>query len=485
MAALYSVIMHNHIDFLERIIGAKHVLTQAQDLAPWLLDWRGLEHGKAFALVLPETAAQVAQIVRYALEHNIPLVPQGGNTSMVCGATPDASGQALIISTRRMNKIRAITPEKGTALVEAGVVLATLHEESLKHNMRFPLSLGAKGSATIGGLISTNAGGTQVLRFGTMRGLTLGVEAVLPDGEIYNGLVPLKKDNRGYSLNHLLIGAEGTLGIVTAATLQLVPAAADTATAWVALASPEKALELLHFVQSKAGAHIESFELIPQIAVDQMVRHIPNMRAPLPHAQHWHALLEYTHDTAGQAHDALESLLTAALERDLCQDVVIAASVAQAGMFWKIRECVAEANRAEGPNVAHDVSVAVADMPEFIAQSEAALRARFPGVRPLSYGHLGDGNIHLNVSAASDAAAENWYTDIGKKISACVYDIVSAMGGSISAEHGIGTMKRAEFGRLTAKAQLNALESIKNGLDPHGIMNPGKLIPLASERNSQ
>jgi FAD/FMN-containing dehydrogenase len=341
--------------------------------------------------------------------------------------------------------------------------------------MRFPLTLGARGSCTLGGLTSTNAGGTQVLKFGTMRALVAGVEAVLPDGSVHDGLTGLKKDNRGYSLDQLLIGAEGTLGIVTAVALRLVPAVAARAVAWAGLASPARALDLLRFLEARTNA-VEGFELVPQDSLDLVLKHIPGTRAPLSSNHHWHVLIEAT--TANAGHDIgaeLESLLAAALQQGIVGDAVPAANEAQADAFWKIRDTISEAERAEGQTLAHDISVAVGDMPRFITEAAAAVERAFPGVIASGFGHLGDGNIHFHGRAASHAAPD-WYEREGEAITRMVDDLVTAAGGSISAEHGIGQLKRDELARLAPPGRIHALRAIKQALDPLGIMNPGKLI---------
>ncbi|MFL6741106.1 MAG: FAD-binding oxidoreductase, partial [Sphingomicrobium sp.] len=372
--------------------------------------------------------------------------------------------------------IRVLDADANVAVAEAGVILANLHAAAADAGRRFPLTLGARGSCTVGGLTATNAGGTQVLRFGTMRSLVLGVEAVLADGSVHDGLSGLKKDNRGYSLDQLLIGAEGTLGVVTAVALRLVPAIAARAVAWAGVDSPLRALELLRFLEARTGA-VEGFELVPEDSLQLVLRHIPGTRAPLTGTHDWHALVEAT--TADAATDIaaeLERLLAAALEQGIIADAAIAANEAQADAFWKIRDSISEAERAEGQTLAHDVSVPVADMPRFIADAAAAVERRFAGVIASGFGHLGDGNIHFHVRAAGHAAL-GWYEKEGAEITRFVDDLVTAAGGSISAEHGIGQLKRAELARLAPPGRIHALRAIKQALDPLGIMNPGKLVP--------
>jgi FAD/FMN-containing dehydrogenase len=470
------------IETLCNALGTKAVVTDPGDIAPWATDWRGRIHGEAPAIIAPDSTAGVQQAVAEARAAGVPLVPQGGNTSMVAGATPPADGSALILSLRRMNRIRSIDAADGLAVVEAGVILSDLHAAALEQGMRFPLSLGAKGSATVGGLASTNAGGTQVLRFGTMRGLVAGVEAVLPDGSLHDGLAALKKDNRGYDLNQLIVGAEGTLAVITAVTLRLVPAILDRAVAWVGLPDPEAALALLRRLEKQTNA-IESFEIIPQVYVDQTVEHIPGVRAPLGGNHGWHVLIEATRTAANQEApgELLEQLLGEALADDAVEDAVVAASEAQAEALWKIRESVPEASRAHGPAMQHDISVPVSDMPRFLVEGAEAVEARFPGTHAAGFGHLGDGNVHFHVSAPKGADAEQWYADDAHVISSFVYDMVVAAGGSISAEHGIGTTKREELERLSSPARMMALRAIKRAFDPHELMNPGKLVTLAPD----
>jgi FAD/FMN-containing dehydrogenase len=450
-------------------------VTDAADVEPWLNDWRGRFHGAAEGILAPASTEEVAAIVALAAEHRIALVPQGGNTGMVGGATPPADGSALVLSLRRMNRIRSISADNRLAVAEAGVILEALHHAAADIGMRFPLTLGSRGSCTIGGLTSTNAGGTQVLKFGTMRSLVAGVEAVLPDGSIHDGLSGLKKDNRGYSLDQLLIGAEGTLGVVTAVALRLVPAVAGRAVAWAGVESPAKALELLRFLEARTTA-VEGFELVAGDSLALVLRHVPGTRAPLGADQPWHVLVEATiADPNANIAAELERLLGMALEQGMIADAVLASSEAQAEAFWKIRDSISEAERAEGQTLAHDVSVPVADMPRFIIEASAEVERAFPGVIASAFGHLGDGNVHFHVRAGNHAAPD-WYDAEGARITHFVDDLVTSFGGSISAEHGIGQMKLAELERLGPPAKIHALRAIKHALDPLGIMNPGKLV---------
>ncbi|MEP7130770.1 MAG: FAD-binding oxidoreductase [Sphingomicrobium sp.] len=460
----------------EKKLGSKAVITDLKAIEPWLTDWRGREHGTSPAILAPATTEEVAEIVKLAADHRVPLVPQGGNTGMVAGATPPADGSAIILSLRRMNRIPSMSAENRLCVAEAGVILEQLHHAAHNIGMRFPLTLGARGSCTVGGLTSTNAGGTQVLKFGTMRALVAGVEAVLPDGSIHNGLSGLKKDNRGYSLDQLLIGAEGTLGVVTAAALRLVPAIAVRAVAWAAVDSPARALDLLRFLEARTTS-IEGFELVPRDSLELVLKHVPGTRAPLAGEHPWHVLVEATTaDADTDISTELEQLLGAALQQGIIGDAAIASSEAQADAFWRIRDSISEAERAEGQTLAHDISVAVADMPRFLVDATAEVERAFPGVIASGFGHLGDGNIHFHVRAAGHAATD-WYEREGAVITRLVDDLVTAAGGSISAEHGIGQLKRAEFARLAPPGRIHALQAIKHALDPLGIMNPGKLVP--------
>jgi FAD/FMN-containing dehydrogenase len=466
---------------LERF-GPKAVTTDAQEIAPWQSDWRGRYHGSAPALLSPGSTAEVAEILKLAGELGVKIVPQGGNTGMVGGATPPADGSALLLSTRRMNRIRSIDPTSNLAVVEAGVILTNFHNAVLEQGRRFPLTLGAKGSATIGGLVSTNAGGTQVLRFGNMRHLVAGVEAVLPDGSIYEGLTPLKKDNRGYDLTQLLIGAEGTIGIVTAATLRLYPAILERAAAWVGVASPQDALKILRLMEARTNT-IESFEIIPGEILGHVLHHIPGTRSPLAGEHAWHVLIESVATEAGAEApgELLGRLLEPVFEAGLAEDAVISSSEAQVEAFWHIRDSISEAERALGPAMQHDISVPVDKMPGFMLSAAAEAERRFPGTTATAFGHLGDGNVHFHVRAPQGADRDTWYAGDGPAVSRLVYDLVVAEGGSISAEHGIGQMKRAELERLSPPSRIAALKAIKMALDPRGILNPGKLVSLAPE----
>jgi FAD/FMN-containing dehydrogenase len=441
---------------LQSLLGPKGFTRDADAIAPWLSDWRGRYHGRAEAMATPANTAEVSAVLRFAAAHKVAIVPQGGNTSMVGGATPPTEGGALILSLRRMNRIRSLDPAAGHAVVEAGVILSNLHDAAESQGMRFPLSLGAKGSATIGGLCSTNAGGTQVLRFGTMRSLVLGLEAVLPDGSILDTLAPLKKDNRGPDLKQLLIGAEGTLGVITAATVHLAPLPEQVETAWIGLASPQAALALLRRLE-RSGLAVESFELMPADSLALVLHHIAGTRAPLASPQPWNALVEVTGGPG--LRERFETALGEAMADGHASDGALAESKAQASAFWRIRESISEAERASGPAVQHDISVPIDAMPDFMVSAAAAVEQAFPGTTASAFGHLGDGNVHFHVRAPEGSDPARWADEGGKPISTMVYDLVIATGGSISAEHGIGQMKLGDFARTADPARLSALRA--------------------------
>ena len=459
-------------------IDAPHITVDADDIAPWLTDWRGRYTGAALALVSPRNTAQVQRVVKWAAEHDIAIVPQGGNSGMVGGATPDESGHCVILSLRKMANIREWDSDGHNVVADAGVVLQNLHEAAADRDLRFPLTLGGKGSATIGGLVSTKAGGTQVLRHGNMRALVTGVEAVLPNGAVFDGLKALKKDNRGFDLNQLRVGAEGIIGIVTAARLKLVPQLIDRSVIWAGVNSIQDARKLLLHCQAICNDAVEGFEIIPQTCLDAVLRHIPGTRSPLDKAHNWYCLIELVRDHAHKEEPSklALSLMEEAFDKDLAQDAAISANEAQAEAFWKLRDSISEAERASGPAVQHDISVPVKDMPDFVSAAIPAVEEQFAGTRAIAFGHLGDGNVHFHVIAPHGSDAEKWYADDSKRISNWVYRLVMQWGGSISAEHGIGQMKRDILAQLDSPARLYALRAIKHAMDPQNIMNPGKLV---------
>jgi FAD/FMN-containing dehydrogenase len=460
------------------LLGTKGFTTDPEAIAPWLTDWRQRFTGRALGLASPASTEEVAGLVRLCAVHGVPIVPQGGNSGMSGGATPDETGHAVLLSLRRMNEIRSVDTATRSATCEAGVILQVLHEAAEAKGLRFPLSLGGKGSATVGGLIATNAGGTQVLRHGSMRALVLGLEAVMPDGRVFNQLVPLKKDNRGFDLKQLLIGSEGTLGVVTAATLKLEPAVAAREVLWAGTQNLPKARELLILAERIAGQALEGFEVMPQHSLDAVRDYLPGARAPLAEAHPWHVLIELVADADGAERlpDLAQRVLEEAFEAGLIDDATMAANETQAEAFWNLRETIAPAERAIGPAVQHDISVPVEKMPAFVEEAVPLLEAQWPGTQAIGFGHLGDGNIHFHVIAPPGADRATWEAGDGKAISRQVHDMVTAWGGSISAEHGIGQLKRDELARLGDPVALTILARVKQALDPQGLMNPGKLI---------
>lgn len=485
--------------FLEQaqaILGPRGLTRDADLIEPWLTDWRGRYTGRALAMAAPADTAQLSALIQLCARHRVAVVPQGGNSGMVGGATPTPQGDELLLSLRRLNWIEPI--EVGTRRVTcgAGVVLQTLHEAAADVYLRFPLTLGGKGSATVGGLIATNAGGTQVLRHGVMRALVLGVEAVLADGSIYSALTPLKKDNRGFDLKQLLIGSEGTLGIITAATLQLVPAIADRVVVWAGVGSIQTARKLLLHAEAVLGDALEGFEVIPQSSLAAVLDLLPDARAPLSDAYPWHALIEVVADRAGSGAqqdsefaagdlaERVEAMLAGAFEAGLLADATIAANETQAEAFWTLRDGVPPAERAKGPAMQHDISVPVERMADFIDMAVPAIEAHWPGTRAIAFGHLGDGNVHFHVIAPPGADRAAWEANDGAAISREVYDLVVAWHGSISAEHGIGQTKREELARLGDPVAIAMMTRVKAALDPAGLLNPGKLIPLARAKAS-
>lgn len=446
----------------------------------WLTDWRGRYTGQACGMASPANTQEVAALVKLCAAHSVGIVPQGGNSGMSGGATPDASGMQLLLSLRRLDTIGPVDRDARQVVCGAGVILHSLHQAAEAVGLRFPLTLGGKGSATVGGLVSTNAGGTQVLRHGSMRAAVLGIEAVLADGSVFSALTPLKKDNRGFDLKQLFIGAEGTLGVVTAATLRLVPALAGRRVIWAGLSSIEQARELLLLAERSAGAQLEGFEVIPQNCLSAVLDHLPDARAPLAGQHAWHALIELVSEDPAQDLDALAlALLEAAQTQGIIADATIAASETQAEAFWTLRESISGALRAKGAAVQHDIAVPVADMAGFIAMAIPGIEAEFPGCKAFAFGHLGDGNVHFHVTAPVGAVRGEWELDQGKMASRRVHDLVTQWRGTISAEHGIGQMKRDELARLGDPVALRIMAQVKAALDPQGLMNPGKLLPLA------
>ncbi|MCI0432068.1 MAG: FAD-binding oxidoreductase [Gemmatimonadetes bacterium] len=460
---------------LSTIVGPAHVLTAPDETQPYATDWRKRYAGKPVAVVRPAATAEVAAVVQLCAETRTAVVPQGGNTGLCGGATPDASGKQVVVSLSRMHRVRALDQINNTITVEAGCVLANLQRAADEADRLFPLSLAAEGSCEIGGNLSTNAGGVQVLRYGNTRDLVLGLEVVLPSGEIWEGLRGLRKDNTGYDLKQLFVGAEGTLGIITAAVLKLFPKPRAQATAVAALRTPRDALRLLEHVQAHCGDRLTAFELFSAICVALVRKHF-NVPAPFEAAHPQYALLELSDTQAGAGvGPLLEATLADAIESGIALDAVIAASSAQAKQLWSLRENVSEAQAAEGPNIKHDISIPISRIGEFIEATDALLARAFPGVRMVTFGHVGDGNLHYNVAhpeGGDEAAFLARMADVNR----VVHDSVAAFGGSISAEHGLGQYKRGEILRYKSNVEMELMRAIKRTLDPLGIMNPGKVL---------
>ncbi|MBK1679600.1 FAD-binding oxidoreductase [Rhodocyclus tenuis] len=445
-------------------------------MAPYLVDWRGRYQGSARCVVRPSNAGELAAVVRACVEARVPIVPQGGNTSLCGAATPDASGDAVVLSLQRLNRVRAVDPLNNTITVEAGCTLVAVQEAAAAVGRLFPLSLAAEGSCLIGGNLSTNAGGVQVLRYGNTRALTLGLEVVLPSGDLWDGLRGLRKDNTGYDLKQLFIGAEGTLGIITAAVLRLFPQPRATATAWLAIPSPAAALAVLTRLQAAFGELVSACELVSDVALQLVLQHIAGSSAPLAEASDWYLLVELSgggDDATLQA--ALADCLGAAIEAGEVSDAALAQSGEQAKKLWALRENIAEAQKREGFSIKHDISLPISGIPDFVAAADAALAEAFPGIRCVTFGHVGDGNLHYNQSMADQADNARLIAGQGA-VDRLVHDLVAAAGGSISAEHGIGQLKRDDLARYRSPVELATMRALKQALDPLGLMNPGKLL---------
>ena len=461
---------------LRTIVGEAYVLTEG-DLTGYELDWRKRERGKALAVVRPASTEQVAAVVKACAAAGVSIVPQGGNTGMVVGSTPDASGTQVVLSLTRMNAVRTLDAANLTITVEAGCVLQTLQEVCEQAGFLFPLSLASEGSCTIGGNLGTNAGGTQVVRYGNTRELCLGLEVVTAQGEVWSGLTGLRKDNTGYDLRHLFIGSEGTLGVITAATMKLYPLPQSQLTALAAVPSLQAAVDLLGLAHRHLSAGLTGFEVMGQFALRLVVKHFPQQRVPFYESAPYCVVLENS-DTESDSHarSQLERLLEEALEKGCVTDAVVAESMAQARALWHIRESIPLAQVHEGLNIKHDISIAVSRIPEFVAQADAALEQAFPGVRLVNYGHLGDGNLHYNVQAPLGQDGETFLREQENAVNAVVYALVDAYSGSISAEHGIGSLKREKLEKHKSPVALGLMRSIKTALDPHNLFNPGRML---------
>jgi FAD/FMN-containing dehydrogenase len=457
---------------LKEVVGPKGFSEDPSEIAPHLVEWRGKYQGRSQLLLKPQSTEEVSRILAVCNDTRTPVVPQGGNTGLVGGQTPH-NGE-VVISLKRMDRIRDVDTASNTMTCEAGVILQVAQQRAAEVDRLFPLSLGAEGSCTIGGNLSTNAGGTTALAYGVAREMALGVEAVLADGRVLNLLSKLKKDNTGYDLRNLFIGAEGTLGIITAATLKMFPKPRAIETAYVGLQSPAQALKLLSLSQNEAAGTLTSFELLSELAVDFSVRHGIDVRDPLSSNYPWYVLMELS-SPRDDSRATLEAILAKAMEDGIVDDAVIAANLSQRQAFWKLRDEMSAAQKPEGGSIKHDISVPVAAVPDFIAEADAAVVKLIPGSRPVPFGHLGDGNIHYNVSqpvGGDTAGFMNRWHEVNK----VVFDIVLKMGGSISAEHGIGVLKRDELPDVKDKTAIELMRAFKAMLDPNGIMNPGKVL---------
>ncbi len=463
------------VDTLRAVVGASNVFVDG-DLSAWEVDWRKRYRGRALAVVRPASTTEVAAVVKACAAHGTSVVTQGGNTGLVGASIPNESGSQVLLSLARMNRVRAIDAANLAMTVDAGCILQAVQEAAAAQGLLFALSLAAEGSCTIGGNLATNAGGTQVLRYGNARELCLGLEVVTPHGELWSGLRGLRKDNTGYDLRDLFIGSEGTLGVITGATLKLHPQPAAVTTALAALTTLEAAVELLQLAQARLGAGLTGFEVMGRYALDLVRTHMPQLAQPLPPSA-WTVLLEQS-DSESEAHaQALfEALLETALERGLISDAAVASSLEQSHAMWQLREAIPMAQALEGPNIKHDIALPVSQVERFVAGTDAALLRAFPGIRLVNFGHLGDGNLHYNVQAPDGADAAAFLRDHEHAVNTIVYDAVGAYAGSISAEHGVGALKRDELAQRKSPVALQLMRAIKQALDPNGLMNPGRVL---------
>jgi len=470
--------MNPLIPQLQSLVGTAHVLFEG-DLGAWEQDWRKRSRGKALAVVRPGSTAEVAAVVRACAAAGVSMVPQGGNTGLVVGAIPDDSGTQVVLSLQRMNAVRELDAANLTVTVEAGCVLQTLQEHARDLGFLFPLSLAAEGSCTIGGNLATNAGGTQVLRYGNARELCLGLEVVTPQGEVWDGLSGLRKDNTGYDLRDLFVGSEGTLGIVTAATLKLYPLPAATLTAWAAVPSMEAAVHLLGLARRQLGAGLTGFEVMGQFALGLVARHYPQQRVPFVADSPWCVLLENAdHESEAHARAQFESLLEAAIEAGCVSDAVVAENIAQARQLWHVRESIPLAQAEEGLNIKHDISLPISRIPAFCAETDERLAREIPGVRLVNFGHLGDGNLHYNVQAPEQGDPQAFLREQEEAVNTIVYDQVLRHQGSISAEHGVGGLKVDSLPSYKSAVALQMMRAIKRALDPRNLMNPGRVVRI-------
>ncbi len=458
------------------ILGADGWLTQPSAVEPYLVDHRRLYRGSALGIALPRSVEQISRLLGVCNEHRIGVVPHGGNTSYCGGATPDESGSQLVLSLRRLNRIRSLDPLNYSLIAEAGCVLADVQARADEAERFFPLSLGSEGSCQIGGNLSTNAGGTSVLRYGMMRDLVLGLEVVLADGRVLSHLTALRKDNTGYDVKSLFLGAEGTLGVITAASLKLFPRIRTSATALVAVPDVRAAVTLLARLRETSGDRVSSFELLPRIAIELTTRHIPGVSDPLDRAYSWYVLCELTSSRSADSLDTLlQEALSAALEEGIVLDAALASSERERNSMWRMRETIPEAQRLDGGSLKHDISVPVASLPQFVARASQWVQQNVPDGRLVAYGHVGDGNLHFNLNQAP-GAARGTFLSRGPQIERAIHDMVRELGGSFSAEHGIGRLKVGELERYSSPVEMDLMRALKHALDPNGILNPGKVL---------
>ena len=463
------------LEEITAIVGARYVLTEAADHVPYLTEPRNLFHREVLAVVRPKTTAEVAAVLAVASRHKIPVVPQGGNTGLVGGQVPDESPDSILLSLTRLDRVREVDPISNTMTVEAGLTLIKAQQVADAVDRFFPLSLASEGSCTVGGNLATNAGGVAVLAYGNARDLVLGVEVVLADGRVMNGLQKLRKDNTGYDLKDLFIGAEGTLGIITAAVLKLLPRPTVKVTAFCGLTSAEAGIALFSRIRAGAGNTLTTFELMPRLAINLVLRHVPTTRDPLAQSHAWYVLLELSGQVGRSIEELGEELIGGALTAGEIEDAALATSIEQANDFWRIRESITEAQRREGASIKHDVSVPISSVPRFLIEADAAVEQLIPGAVTLGFGHIGDGNVHYNVfqPTGSDGRAflSRWH-----EIGDAIYEVVERFNGSFSAEHGIGQLKRDVLARVKDPTALDVMRGLKRLLDPQGLLNPGKVL---------
>jgi FAD/FMN-containing dehydrogenase len=473
------ILRPDHMNTLADLAGhfGGALLTTDQAMAPFVSDWRKIWHGRAWAVAQPDTPADVAAVVRWCAEHQVAIVPQGGNTGLSGGSTPDVTGTAVVLSLTRLNRVRAIDSINGTITIDAGCILQNVQQASDAVGSLFPLSLAAEGSCTIGGNLATNAGGTAVLRYGTARELCLGIEVVTPQGNLWNGLRGLRKDNSGYDLRDLYIGSEGTLGIITGAVMKMFPKPAAKVAAFVVIDTPADALELFERARSRLDAALTAFELLSEQCLSLVLSHFAAARRPCEATGRWYILIEVTSLKNDQeAREALMSVLSGALDAGLVVDAAVAQSIAQSRAFWTLRENISEAQAAEGKTIKHDIAVPISEVPAFLLEADAAVAAHWPDIRFVTFGHLGDGNLHYNFSSRVGADQNKFYSQ-QNEINRIVHDVVAGHGGTVSAEHGLGMLRRGEAARYKSRVELDLMRAIKRAMDPDGIMNPGKVLP--------